>query len=105
MRRFSSPSLACMTINIEEMQRGISRRGEVGREGPVDCRRWGMGETLICPECGEELEAKGRTAGQRFPCPWCRGQVVVPALTRPGLPRTLQRGKRLSTPRDRPLRK
>src|SRR4051812_20259718 len=65
----------------------------------------GMADTLICPECGEEIDAGGRTAGQKFPCPECRSLVVVPVLTREHTSRTRYRGKRLATPRDRPLPK
>ena len=57
-----------------------------------------MSDALICPECGREMKRAGRTAGQRFPCPWCKAVVDVPVLAR-----TIKRGRRIATPRERPL--
>ena len=57
-----------------------------------------MSDSLICPECGREQKPAGQTAGQRFPCPWCKAVIVVPALAR-----TIKRGRRIATPRERPL--
>jgi hypothetical protein len=57
-----------------------------------------MSDTLTCPRCGEELKLMGRTAGQRFQCPRCQAWVDVPVLRR-----TIKRGRRLATPRERPL--
>src|SRR3954471_12898181 len=89
------------------MRRGVSSRladDSMAMAPPVPGGS-GMAETLICPECGEEIDAGGRTAGQKFPCPECRSLVVVPVLARAQSSRTRYRGKRLATPRDRPLPK
>ena len=57
-----------------------------------------MSDSTDCPECGRELKLGGRTAGQRFACQWCKAVVEVPALAR-----TIKRGRRIATPRERPL--
>jgi hypothetical protein len=49
------------------------------RDGPV--RRKTMNVRLVCPHCGDVLEADARCDGMTLPCPTCQGLVTLQVVS------------------------